>query len=139
MLDGIRNDRTSVSMIPPVLGGPRLLLEADADRDGIYESMIGDTVPPGTPMRVRAEGLLGFGWVEVRANGVQLFQGKALLPGKAYAFNAPPKAGWVRAILHAPDARDERRSLCNPLLGDLTTYCRNRVLVLALTSPIYLK
>jgi hypothetical protein len=29
--------------------------------------------------------------------------------------------------------------ICNPILGDLTTYCRNRVLVLALTSAIYLR
>jgi hypothetical protein len=139
VLDGIRADRTSVSMIPPALGGPRLLLEADADRDGVYESMIGDTVPPRTPMRVRAEGLLGFGWVEIRANGTQLVQGKALLPGKAYAFTSPSRPGWVRAMLHGPDQRDARRLACDPALGDLTTYCRNRVLVMALTSAIYLR
>lgn len=139
VLDAIRDDRTSVSMLPPALGGPRLLLEADADRDGVYESMIGDTVPPRTPMRVRAEGVLSAGWVELRANGVQLVQGKALLPGKVYAFTSPSQPGWVRAILHGPDQRDARRMICNPILGDLTTYCRNRVLVLALTSAIYLR
>ncbi len=139
VLRAIKDGRTSVAMQPPALGGPRLLLEADADRDGVYESMIGDTVPPGTPMRVRAEGALGFGWVEIRANSVQLAQGKALLPGKAYSFRAPSKNGWVRAILHGPDQRDLRRMICNPVLGDLTTYCRNRVVVLALTSAIYLR
>jgi hypothetical protein len=138
VIAAIREARTSISMLPPLAGGPRLLLEADADRNGTYESMIGDTVPPSTPMRVRAEGLLAAGLVEVRANGASLFQGKTLLPGKSVTFVSPAQPGWVRAILHGPDLRDERRSVCDPVVGSLTTYCRNRIVVLALTSAIYL-
>jgi hypothetical protein len=140
VLDAIREGRTSISMVPPALGGPRLLLEADADRDGTYESMVGDTVPPLTPMRVRVEGTLSVGSFEVRANGVQLFKGQGgALQGKAYTFRAPAQPGWVRAILHGPDLRDARRATCDSLVGSLTTYCRNRVVVLALTSAIYLR
>jgi hypothetical protein len=139
VLDGIRDGRTSVTMLPPVLGGPRLLLEADADRNGTYESMIGDTVPPGTPMRVRAEGLLGTGLAEVRANGATLFEGKGFLPGRSVNFVAPSKPGWVRAILRGPDPRAVRIAACEPVLGSFTTYCRNRIVVLALTSAIYLR
>jgi hypothetical protein len=139
VLQAIKDARTSVSMVPPALGGPRLLLEADADRNGTYESMIGDTVPPGTPMRVRMEGLLNIGWFEVRANGAQLFQGKSGLLGRSQTFTAPSTPGWVRAILHGPDLRDVRRSTCDSLIGSLTTYCRNRIAVLALTSAIYVR
>ncbi len=139
VVGGIRDDRTSISILPPGEGGALLLLEADADRDGVYESMIGDTVPRGVPMRVRATGLLGAGFVEVRANGATLLTGEPLLPGSAVEFTAPAAAGWVRAELYAEDAREQRRAACEPLIGDQTTYCRNRVGLLGLTSAIYLR
>jgi hypothetical protein len=139
VLDGIREGRTSVSMLPPVLGGPRLLLEADADRNGTYESMIGDTVPPGTPMRVRAEGLVGTGLAEIRANGWTMFEGRGFLPGKSVNFYAPLEPGWVRAILRGTDPRKARITTCEPVLGSQTTYCRNRIVMLALTSAIYVR
>ncbi|MBI4728066.1 MAG: CehA/McbA family metallohydrolase [Acidobacteria bacterium] len=138
VLEALREGRTTVSMLPPVFGAPRLILEADADGDGVFESMVGDTVPPGTPMRVRVDNLPVGGLVDVRANSATIVNGAPLVPGGEVRFTAPAEAGWVRAILRAPDATDERGVTCDGVVGQNTTYCRNRVAVTALTSAIYL-
>jgi hypothetical protein len=138
ILDAIGDGRTSISLLPPVLGELRLHLEADANGDGTFESIVGDEVPPGSKMRVRADGLPGAGLVEVRANGDTIVKDASLAPGGYVAFDAPDDGGWVRATLRGPDLRDERAAACDPLVGDQTTYCRNHIAVLALTSPIYL-
>jgi hypothetical protein len=44
---------------------------------------------------------------------------------------------WVRAELLLPDLEAQRRSLCDPAVGEHTTLCRNRLVVLALTSALY--
>jgi hypothetical protein len=126
--------------VPPALGGGPLLLEADADGDGTYEATSGDTVPPGTPMRVRSAGPAG-GVVDVRANGQDLVVGAVLAPGGEARFRSPSDraVGWVRATLSLPDAAAERALVCDPLLGGSTTYCRAPLAVVALTSPIYLR
>jgi hypothetical protein len=138
VLDAIRNGRTSISLQTPLAGATQLLLEADADRDGSYESMMGDTVPPGTPMRVRALGTPGAGLVQVRANGQTLLSDQPLLPGGTVGFTSPAKAGWVRATLYAPDGQDVRRQACDGVIGDQTTVCRYEVGMLAMTSAVYL-
>jgi hypothetical protein len=138
VLQALREGRTTISLTPPLLGDLRLLLEADADGDGNYEAMIGDEVPPGSRMRVRPEGLLGAGFVQVRANGATLLDQALVLPGQSVDFVAPSDPGWVRATLSLPDLQAERKQLCDPLLGTQTTYCRNNLLLTALTSPIYL-
>jgi hypothetical protein len=161
VLEAIKAGRTSISFQPPVSGATVLLLEGDVDRDGTYEAMVGDTVPGGTPMRVRATGAPAAGLVEVRVNGRTLIAGDPLAPGGSVAFTVPDESGWVRAELHAEDFREERRENCAPHLDDAadavapvvgtvadglgedapslyTTYCRNRVGVLALTAAMYL-
>ncbi|MFA5891067.1 MAG: CehA/McbA family metallohydrolase [Actinomycetota bacterium] len=138
ILAGVREGRTSISMVPPAYGRLRLILEADADGDGVFESMIGDTVPRGVKMRARAEGLPPGGVVDIRANGGPLLTGEPLIPGGAVTFTSPPDAGWVRAILMLPDGTAERGATCDSTFGGSTTYCRNRVLVAALTSAIYM-
>jgi histidinol phosphatase-like PHP family hydrolase len=137
VLTALREGRTSVSFLPPAMGSARLALEADGDGDGTFESIIGDTVPPGVPMRVRAVGLLGQGLVSIRANGDTILDRALLTPGGVVAFTAPAETGWVRATLLLPDAKEERAPRCGPL-DDLTTYCRNHLVQVALTSPIYL-
>jgi hypothetical protein len=139
VLDAIRHGRTSISLQTPLAGGTQLLLEGDANRDGTYESMIGDTVPPGTPMRVRALGTPGGGLVEVRANGTTVLTDTPLAPGGMVDFTAPAKRGWVRATLYAPDAKAQRRAACDGTFGDRTTYCRYDVGMLAMTSAMYLR
>jgi hypothetical protein len=139
ILDALRAGRTSVSVRPPVLGGAPLLLEADADGDGEFEAMQGDTVPPGALMRVRSPGMTTAGLVDVRANGADVLTGATLVPGGEVRFRAPATraSGWVRATLSLPDAAPARM-VCEPVLGTKTTYCRAPIAVAALTSPIYL-
>lgn len=137
ILEALAQGRTSISLLPPGDGGARLSLEADADGDGVYEAVIGDTVPPGSAMRVRAEGLPEAGLVTVRANGSTLVDQATLTPGQEVRFTAPAEPGWVRAELALPEEADLRQTLCDPVAGSETTYCRDRLLIVALTSPIY--
>jgi hypothetical protein len=137
VLGALRDGRTGITFRPPVEGATPLLIEADTDRDGTYESMAGDTVAPGTPMRVRGGGgTSGAGLVEVRANGRTIVDGAALLPGGAVPFTLD-EPGWVRAELYTEEGRSARLASCEPVLGGQTTYCRNKAGILALTSPIY--
>lgn len=138
VLDAIRGGRTSISLQTPLAGATQLLLEADRDGDGFYESMIGDTVPPSTRMRVRALGTPGAGLVQVRANSTTLLQDEPLAPGGSIDFTSPAQAGWVRATLYAPDGQEQRRATCDDQVGDQTTLCRYEVGVIAMTSAIYL-
>jgi predicted metal-dependent phosphoesterase TrpH len=138
VLQALREGRTSVSLLPPTMGSARLALEADVDGDGIFEAIIGDTVPPGAALRVRATGLLGQGLVTVRANGHTVLENAPLGPGGEVRLNAPGAPGWVRASLLLPDAKAERTAACDPVIGTVSTYCRNHLVEVALTSPIYL-
>jgi predicted metal-dependent phosphoesterase TrpH len=151
VLQAIREGRTAISATPPSSGGAPLLLEADRDRDGTFESTVGDTVPPGTPMRVRSASQVAAGLVEVRANDATLLADAPLTPGGAVTFTSPAEAGWVYARLRAAEAVEERRTACDSTLGQPrevsvpigsedvhTTYCRAPVGVLAMTSAMYL-
>lgn len=136
VLDAVRAGRTSISLQTPLAGSTQLLLEADSDHDGVYESMMGDTVPAGTPLRVRALGTPGAGLVTVRANGGDLLKDQVLLPGQSITLTAP-KAGWVWASLSAPDAQAQRAQFCDPVVATQTTYCRYEIGMLAMTSALY--
>ena len=138
VLEAIKAGRTAISFQPPVSGFAPLVLEGDADRDGVYEAMVGDSVPPGTPLRVRAPGTAATGLVEIRANGRTLVDGATLAPGGTVDF-ALDEPGWVWAQLYSPDARAERAATCDPVVGADTTYCRNQVGVLAMTSALYVE
>ena len=149
---GLRQERSAAGVLRALRDGPHVdlassrprwarpgcSLEADVDGDGMFESMIGDTVRPGTPMRVRAFGLLGQGLVRIRANSETLLDGAVLTPGGEVRLTAPAKPGWVRASLLLPDGKAERGMGCDGLVGGFTTYCRNHLVEVALTSPIYL-
>ncbi len=50
LLRGLQAGRTILSTRP---GGPRALLDADADGDGRFEAIAGDTVPAGAKVRLR--------------------------------------------------------------------------------------
>jgi hypothetical protein len=118
----------------PLAGATVLLLEGDVDKDGVYEAMVGDTVPAGTPLRVRTVGAPLPGLVDVRSNGRTVVAASPLAPGQTVDF-VLDQPGWVWAQLYADD---DRRSACDPLVGSQTTYCRNRVGVLAMTSALWL-
>ena len=134
---GIVGGRTSLSRLSPALGGLRLLLEADSDGDGKFESMIGDTVKPGSKLRVRAEGLPPGGYVRVRANGKTLVDDAPLQPGSTVTVTAPKSAGWVRAVLYLPEILMSQDPGCSPNESPVSI-CSHDFAVAAMTSPIYL-
>ena len=140
ILDAIRAGRTTIARLPPAMGGARLLLEADRDRDGRYDSSMGDTVPPRTPMRVRADGLTVPATVRVRANGATLLE-QPLVPGVPVAFTAPAARGWVRASLYGPQQTASADPFCAPgnFASDASvTLCTADLDHLAMTSPVWL-
>jgi hypothetical protein len=141
VLAGLRAGRTSITMLPPTAGGAPLLLEADRDGDGIYEATIGDTVRPGTAMRVRSANGVMVGTLRVRANGRPLLEAASASIGPGVRFRAPSTPGWVRATLVVVPALDALDPVCRALDGTplATSYCRNRLVVSALTSPIYVR
>ncbi len=130
---GIRAGRTTVSWQPPAYLGPRLFLEADADGNGTFEAIEGDLVPTGSAMRVRTIGALPGSFIRL----VTASERQDMLLGPSGTLDFTTSSPWVRAELLLPDAEAQRRSLCDPVVGELTTLCRNRLAVLALTSAIY--
>ena len=44
-----------------------------------------------------------------------------------YEFDLPASATWVRAELYAPDLDAERAAVCDGLVGEQSTLCRNRL------------
>ena len=138
ILEGLRAGRTFISHQPPSMGGPRLFLEGDGDGDGSYESMVGDDVPDGSQLRVRVVGAAGSLLRVFTDGGREAF---APVPVTAPDFEhrfTLPGSTWVRAEIVDPDAQEERAEACDATLGDWTTYCRNKLLVLAMTSALYL-
>ena len=128
VLAALRDGRTSVSGQPPALGGVRLSLS------GPGGATIGDTVAPGSTLRVSADGLRTPAVVRIRANGGQLLE-EAIEPGGEVTFRAPRDAGWVRALLLDPTALPASTSTD---LGQATPQ-RDGHLLLALTSAMYLR
>ncbi len=143
VLDGIRAGRTFISHEPPNLGGPRVFLEGDPDRDGIYDAMVGDTVAPGTPLRVRVSGAPG-ALLEVVVDGGRDAFAPVPVTGTDFtkAFTAPDGATHVHAEVYGEDAPAGREQACAVLpvadLAGQTTYCKGRIAVLAITSAMYL-
>lgn len=135
ILAALREGRTVTSRLPPGQGGALLLLEADADRDGVFEATVGDRVPPGTPMRVIADGLTLAGNVVVRANGRTVLDA-VLAPGAELRFAAPEETGWVRARLSLAPATASEAPGCDPA-GTPVATCAYDLAVTALTSPVY--
>ena len=136
LLLGLREGRITISRVPPAQGGARLLLEADADGNGTYESIIGDPVPPGSPMQVRTDGGNAGGTVRVRANSKTVALAP-LAPGGQVRFRAPASEGWVRAELLAPGPEPEPGSICEAPDGE-NRVCPADQGYAGLTAPMYL-
>ena len=138
VLAGLRRGHTFVSHQPPELGGPRVFIEADADRDGRFESIAGDAVPRSAAMRVRVKGAAGAKLRLVGTGGRRIGSESTVSAGTyRRGFAIPPWTTWVRAEVFVPDGLDARRAACDGLLGDETTYCRNALGTLAMTSAIF--
>jgi len=130
ILDGLRAGRTFISHQPPNLQGPGLFLEGDG-------KMVGGTVAPGTPLRVRVEGGAGM-FLRIIATGGEPLGEAVPVTGASFEhdFAAPAAPGWVRAELFSPDLAEQRQALCD---NDQTTYCRNMLGVTAMTSAMYVR
>ena len=138
VLKAIRAGRTTLSRVTPNLGAVRLLLEADRDGNGQFESMIGDQVPPGTPMRVRAEGAPLGGILSVRGNGRVMGQDSVFPPGHMRVFHAPAEPGWVRATLYLDQGVSSVDPSCQPPESPPISTCFEDLSVAAMTSPIWI-
>jgi Protein of unknown function (DUF3604) len=144
VLDGLRAGHTFVSHEPPAYLGPKLFLEADGDGNGSYESMQGDAVRPGSKLRARVRGAPGAQLRIVTNGGKEAFAPLSIASTEfEHEFTLPGNATWVRAEVYGEDAREQRPSVCTTLFGaDVTKeflYCTNRILMLALSSPVYLR
>lgn len=138
VLAGLRAGRTYVSAQPPLRGGKNLYLEADADGDGIFEAMVGDTVSATSSFRVRSDADPGSlmrivtdqGTTEMVLSGLGSYDiTDAVSPGVKF----------VRAEIRALDLKDTRRDTCDMLVSTFgSTWCRNSLLMQALSSAIYL-
>lgn len=134
ILAGLRAGRTMISARPPASNGARIFLEADADGDGTFESMVGDTVPAGSLLRARVTGA-PLAELRIITDGGRLARPPVLVTSTTFEHRFRLDAGtWVRVEVAYPDLVDVRRALCGPL----TTYCRNLLLVEAMTSALYL-
>lgn len=138
VLAGMSQGRTFISHQPPLYGGPRVFLEADADSDGTFESMVGDTVAPGSPLRVRVVGAPGSQLRIVTDRGEAASAVPVTSDAFTHTFSIPADKTWVRAEIFHPDAQQERAAACDDEFGSQTTYCRNALLVLGMTSALYL-
>ena len=144
VLAGLRAGHTFISHQPPAYAGPQTFLEADADGDGDYESMVGDTVAPGTPLRVRVRGASGAYVRIVTDGGAEAFPPIPVTSsGFEHDFVVPAAATWVHAQLFGEDQPSGRQAGCTALPSDdlsgTFTYCTNRIAMLGLTSAIYLR
>ncbi|HEX2057858.1 MAG TPA: CehA/McbA family metallohydrolase [Actinomycetota bacterium] len=139
VLGGLRAGRTFVSHQPPAHRGPQLFLEGDGDRDGVYESMVGDEVPPGSRLRVRVEGAPG-ALLQLFGTGGRPLDDPVPVTGPSFVHEVTPDPAvtWVRAEIYEPDLAAERAAACDALFGGETTYCRNDLAVLAMTSAVFL-
>lgn len=140
VLAGLRAGHTYISHQPPTLGGPRLFIEGDSDGDGTFEAIAGDAVAPDASLRVRVEGAPG-SLLRLVTNGGRSLGDPIPVTSPDFTFTRPLPEGstWIRAEVYEPDASAQRAAICDDMLGDETTYCRDPLLVLAMTSPVYVR
>ena len=144
VLEGLRRGRTFISHQPPAHAGPRLLLEGDRNRNGRYETVAGGTIRAkrGRParLRVRVHGAPGAKLRIVTGGGILPFEPVTITRARfGHRFTLPAGARWVRAEVVGEDLSEVRKQVCDAALGAETTYCRNTIARLALSSAIYLR
>jgi len=133
ILDGLRRGRTFITWQPPSLGGPKLFLESGT-------RMTGDTFPRKDAITARVEGAPG-ATLRIIGNGGKVISGPVAVTGATFthSFKVPKGTTWAYAELYGDDQQDTRQQTCEPVVGSGTTYCRNRIALLAMTSAIYVK
>lgn len=127
----------SFTIPPPETEIPFVTLEADADGDGHFESTIGDTVPPGARLRI---GVFGgpFSVLRVISDGsTVLEQADVFAPSFVHELEAPRGSTWLRVELFARP-EDTAGGNCD-VSGPTAKYCDDRIGMLALTSPVFVR
>ncbi|MFP5297785.1 MAG: CehA/McbA family metallohydrolase [Actinomycetota bacterium] len=148
VLEALREGRTTIVHQPPSMSETFINMEADRNRNGEFESMIGDKVPSGAAVKVTVEGAPGT-LLRLVTNGSRTFELVEVTGNDfTYTTEAPAGSTWLRAEVFMPDAPEQRGQLsfgCDaidvfsgPAGGEPTTLCENRLTMLALTSPIYI-
>lgn len=139
LLDGLRAGRTFVSAEPPALGGPKVFLEGRVR--GLWSALPGATIRPGSALRVRVQGAPGATLQVLGEGGRELLSATVTGPSFTARLRAPKDATYVYARVFGDDRTAEREQLCRsvPVLDvdGTTTYCRDRIAMLGLSSPIY--
>lgn len=138
VIEGIRAGRTFISHQPPIYAGTLAYLEADADGDATFESIVGSSVPASSSFRLRVENAAAASSVRIITDLGKQDPVPLLNPLQPVSVTVPEGAKWVRAEVFTEDAQSLRTAGCNPLIGGSTTYCRNRLVMLALTSAIFI-
>jgi hypothetical protein len=134
ILNGLRHGRTFITWQPPAFHPPHLLLEAGNGR------MVGDTVHETAPFKATVDGAPG-ATLRIVGTGGKVIAGPVPVTSTSfvYDFKVPRGTTWAYAELYGDDQQELRAATCDPLLGDQTTYCRNRIALLAMTSAIYVR
>ena len=143
VLEGLRAGHTFVSHQPPNLAGPQVFLEGDGNGDGSYESIVGDTVPPGSRLRVRVVGAAGALLRVVTDGGQEAFPPVPVTsPDFEHSFTLAASSTWAHSQVFGQDLRPQRQTGCVILFGadvtKSTPYCHDQILMLAMSSSIYL-
>jgi hypothetical protein len=134
VLEAVRTGHTTVSALPPSVGGRPLVIEAQ--RGAQFVPVIGDEVRPGEPLRVRSLDPLTDGSLRVIANDRTLLD-EHLPRGGSIKFTAPAEPGWLRAELRLGNDLLEQDPLCGPInLG--VDLCAYDAAMQAMTSPVYI-
>jgi hypothetical protein len=134
ILAGLKAGHTAVSHQPPNLQGARVFLEGGKG----FKAMVGDTVREGSKLRVRVEGAPGSLVRIVTDGGEEAFPPVRVTSASfTKRFKLPKGQTWARAEVVQDDFGDLRRERCPA--PELWSYCRNKILVLAMSSAIYLK
>lgn len=121
---------------PPKSKVPFVSMEADADGDGIFESVLGDTGVPGASLRI---GVFGapFSVLRLITDGsVVLDQVEVFDPSFVHELDLPTDTSWIRAELFARP-EDTAGGRCD-VTGKVASYCDDRIGMLAFTSPMYI-
>jgi hypothetical protein len=139
ILAGIRAGRTAISWQPPTLQGPRVYLEGKVG--GQWTALPGDTVKPGTPLRVRVTGAPGATVKIIGDHGADVLTTTATSNDFSAEATPDAKLGYAYAEVYGDDQPATRQQICQAVpfleLDGQTGYCHNRAAMLALSSAIY--
>jgi hypothetical protein len=139
ILAGIRAGHTTISWQPPLQAGPRVYLEGKVD--GAWTAMQGDTIAPGSPVRVHVTGAPGATVRIVGDHGANVLTATA--DSNDFTAEATPdaKLSYAYAKVYGEDQPELRQQICQTIpfieLDGQTDYCHNRAAMLALSSAIY--